>query len=275
MLSNSNENEGTADTAVGAIEGVATGALQHRKALRGVGLARFLQLRGHRIIEALGVLWYNVKHRLYMSLPYEVNLDLDRAQVNEMLRSMGALGVRFPSGSRPGLVSGLYVYQKRPYDLHALHRNFRAKVRQGLDSCHVHRIEESDLLNQGLQLNLETMKRQGRFDPEFGDPKQWKRFVDAVYQCPEIAPIGAFLDNRLLAYAITCQEDGWLHVLHMMSRTDERAHCPNHALTFVIAQEINTNRAIEAVCLGFKSLLDNEGLHEYKRRLGFEMRPQN
>ncbi len=244
-------------------------------ALPGAGLAKFLQLRGRRIVEANGVLWHSVRNGLYMSLPYQLEVSLEPRQVNEMLKSMGALGVRFPSRTRPGLPSGLYVYRHRNFDVHALQRQFRAKVRRGLDTCEVRRVAEQELLSQGLQLNLQTMRRQGRYDAEFGDPEHWRRFVDAVRQCPEVVPMGSFMGDQLLAYAITCREDGWLHVLHQMSRSDALEQCPNHALTFVLTRQITTDLALQAVCLGYKSIVDNVGLHEYKRRFGYEMIEQH
>ena len=243
--------------------------------LPGAGLAKFLQLRGRRVVEACGIRWYSVKNGLYMSLPYQLEPCLEPRQVEEMLKSIGALGVRFPSRSRPGLPSGLYVCRQRDYDFDSVKRQFRAHVRRGLATCEVRRVREQELLRQGHPLNLQTMERQGRYDPEFGDLDRWERFVHAIGQCPEIVPMGAFSNDRLLAYAITCREDGWFHVLHQMSRSDALDQHPNHTLTFALTREIATNPEIEAVCLGYKALLDQDGLHQYKKRFGYEMIEQN
>jgi len=240
----------------------------------GAGLARFLSLRGRHVVKACGVHWYSVRAGLYMSLPYQIELDLQPRQVDEMLKSIGALGVRYPSRSRPGLPSGLYVYRHRSFIIHGIQRQFRQKVRRGLADCEVRRVDEQELLTQGLQLNLQTMRKHGRYDAEFGDPLQWRRFVEAVRQCPEVVPMGAFLGHTLLAYAITCRENGWLHVLHQMSRNDSLEHCPNHALTFALTREITADPGLEAVCLGYKSMIDNPGLHEYKKRFGYELLEQ-
>src|SRR5260370_33548506 len=72
-------------------------------------LARFLELRGRRVVKACGALWYEVPGRFMMSLPYQTLLNPDPAELRAMLRESGAVGVRFPSTNWTGLESGLYV----------------------------------------------------------------------------------------------------------------------------------------------------------------------
>lgn len=234
-----------------------------------------MELRGHRVAEACGTLWHGTEGRIYMSLPYHRPLAPDPDEVARLLVKAHATGVRFPSLAWSGLPSGLYVCRDKRYDIHSPHRNFRAKVRRGLECCTVRRVEEAELLTQGLELNRETMRRQGRWDPEFGAPRPWRRFVEAMRRCPEIVPVGAFVGSRLAAFSITCREDGWLHLLHQMSRGTDLENCPNHALSFTLTCEAAKDPTLEAVSMGWVSLVDTEGLGEYKRRMGYETIPLN
>src|SRR5262245_32531810 len=69
-------------------------------------VARFLELRGRRIIHECGALWYSVPGRFLMSLPYETMLNPKRADLCRMIREERAAGVRFPSSDWAGLESG-------------------------------------------------------------------------------------------------------------------------------------------------------------------------
>lgn len=242
--------------------------------LPGAGLARFFSLRGRQIIEACGVLWYSVPNRFLMSLPYQQPLEPTPEGIQTLLRSSRAAGVRFTSQQWPGMAGGVYVYCSRDYDLKSVHIKHRPRVRKGLQTYEIRPVEEGELINQGLQLNKETMVRQGHYDPEFGDVDQWTRFVTSMRNCPEISPIGAFDGKRLCAYMITCREDGWLNILHQMSRQDDLKSFPNHVLTYCVTKAASEDPSLEGVSYGLVPLVSIEGLHEYKLRFGYRVIPR-
>ena len=136
-------------------------------------LARFLELRGRRIVKACGALWYTVPGRFLMSLPYQKMLDPDPAELRSMIRDAGACGARFPSQSWSGLESGLYLLRRRDYTLASLHAKHRPRVRHAMPHFEVRLAEKSQLLEQGCALNLSTMARQNRYDAEFGERRRW------------------------------------------------------------------------------------------------------
>jgi hypothetical protein len=119
------------------------------------------------------------------------------------------------------------------------------------------------------------MRRQGRYDAEFGDARHWMRFVEAVRCTPEVVPFGALVEGRLAAYAITLREGGWVHILTQMSRTDLLAQYPNHALTFQLVQLSSHDPEIESVSFGLSSLIVMSGLHSYKLEFGFKFEARN
>ena len=242
--------------------------------LPGAGLANFFALRGRQIKEACGALWYSVPPRFLMALPYHQPLEPTAEGIQALLRSDGAFGVRFQSQQWPGMPGGVYVYRGRGYGLKLVHIKHRPRVRKGLETFEIRRVEEDDLLIQGLQLNRETMARQGHYDPEFGEGSLWTRFVRAMRDCPEIGAIGAFDGRRLGAYMITCREDGWLNILHQMSRQDDLKSFPNHALTYWVTKAASEDSSLEGVSYGVMPLVLIEGLHEYKLRFGYQVLPR-
>src|SRR5262249_17442033 len=157
---------------------------------------------------------------ILMSLPYQRMLNPDPAEVRELIRDNAALGVRFPSTEWSGLKSGLYVFKKQPYDIDSVHAKQRPRVRKGMETFQVRPATKAQLLAQGRALNLSTMARQGRYDPEFGEKRKWETLVEAAFACTEVSFPAAFVGSRLAAYMVTCREHRWLHILHQMSRQE-------------------------------------------------------
>jgi hypothetical protein len=236
-------------------------------------LARFLELRGRRIVNACGALWYTVPGPFLMSLPYQRMLNPDPTELRLMIREAKVFGARFPSLSWDGLKSGLYVVRRRPYDIGSLHVKHRPRVRHGLQHFEVRPAEKPELLEQGHALNVATMARQGRYDPEFGEPKRWERLVEAAFACPGISFPAVFSGSRLAAYMVTCREQGWLHILHQMSRQEDLPNFPNHLLTYTVTAQAATDPSLEVVCYGYVPLFAAGGLDEYKQRFGYELTP--
>ena len=133
--------------------------------------------------------------------------------------------------------------------------------------------EKAQLLDQGCALNLNTMARQGRYDPEFGEPRRWERLVEAAFACPGVSFPAVFSGSRMAAYMVTCREQKWLHILHQMSRQEDLPNFPNHLLTYTVTAQAAADASLEAVCYGCVPLFAADGLHEYKLRFGYEMLP--
>ncbi len=239
----------------------------------GSALARFLELRGRRIIRACGAVWYTIPDRFLMSLPYQAMLDPEPAELRRLIRETHMLGARFPSTRWTGLQGGLYVMHRREYDLESVHPKHRPRVRRGMQTFDVRAATAAELLEQGLVLNLNTMARQGRYDPEFGEKRRWETLVEAAFACSEVSIPAAFVGSRLAAYMVTCREHGWLHILHQMSRQEDLPNFPNHVLTYTVTKQAFNDHLLDAVCYGYVPLFAADGLHEYKLRFGYEMIP--
>ena len=237
----------------------------------GRGYAKFMEHCGHPVIEVHGRLFHRTTLGIYMSVPYYLPFDIDPVAAAAVTRSLRISGLRYPSSHAAGLPSGIYVCRTRTYGMQSLSRNFRAKVRHGLESCDVRAVTESELLTEGLAINRQTMQRQNRFDSDFGSPAKWRRIVSAIENSPCMAAIGAFVDGHLASYAITCTEDGWLQILHKMNSMNYDHLNPSHVLDFTLTRRIAESSDVTAVSMGWAPLVENSGLHEYKKRLGYDL----
>lgn len=243
-----------------------------RPELPGAGLAKFMRLRGYDVLESAGAYWQRYKHGFYMSIPPHVRPAPAPFEIGRMLQSAHAVGAWYPSLDRPGWSSGLYVCRPENWKTS---RKQSQKARRGLERCEIRIATASVLVDQGLDLNLATMHRQGRYDPEFGQRSRWLRLVEAAGISPNIVLFGAFIGARLAAYVIASREDGWLHLLYKMSRTEDLSQRSNYALDYWIIREAAKDGEIKAVSNGSASLAHSWGGHEYKRRLGYDISPHH
>ena len=57
----------------------------------GSALARFLELRGRRIVRGCGAVWYAIPDRFLMSLPYQAMLNPEPAELRQLIRETHTL----------------------------------------------------------------------------------------------------------------------------------------------------------------------------------------
>ncbi len=257
--------------------------LENRPALEDVpsaplslrGVAGFWRLRGHRVFADAGVMWGEYKHGIFVNLPFHQALEPQASEIRSMLVRHNAAGVRYPSLGGPGASTGLYYCCPHGYDVGSISRKIRAGVRSGLDNCVVKPVPLDDLESEGIPLNLDTMRRQNRFDREFGDPAAWRRFVNAIRNCADVSVMGTYVEGHLSAYKISCRDGEWIHQLYMASRTDEMRLHTNHVLDFSCLAEAGRDPSVKAVGNWYPTNGVRPGIDHYKEHFGFRMAPHN
>jgi hypothetical protein len=241
----------------------------------GAALARFHAARGRRVVERAGVFWVPFRYGFWTSLPDQLELDPDARALDGVLRAGRALALLYPVRSGGALRTGIYVCAPGEHSLSSLDDTHRKHVRRGLQRCELRRLEPGELLELGLELNLETMARQRRHDPEFGEPRRWARYVAAVAACAEVSAIGAFVEGRLSAWLVACRDGAWLHLLHKMSRTADLPHRVNAAIDFHAIREAARDPSIAVVSAGFGPYLGIDPPAEpFKAGMGYRLVPR-
>ena len=238
-------------------------------------LAEFYERRGFPVYRTSGVFWtpFSKDSRFLMTIPEQVSVDQPDDQLARLLSKKNLVAARYPTMERRGADSGFYVWRKKELSLSDLDRKLRNTVRRAQEQCRLRPLEASELLTQGLTLNLDTMGRQERANPEFGVEANWKRFVAAVYSTPGMSVTGAFVNDELAAYSIECRADNWWYGLYQNSRTSLLKSFANQALDFYSLERASLDPDTLGVLNSPVPLSPNPGLHDYKSKFGYEVSP--
>ncbi|MFB3778147.1 MAG: GNAT family N-acetyltransferase [Bryobacteraceae bacterium] len=241
----------------------------------GSNIGRFFALRGWRVVPMgdTSWAWSGSGPRWLMSLPEHRLPQATAADLADLLRHEKMLALRYPSQRGPGLPGGLYICRDKDYSIRNVSRGYRSAVKSGLSHCEIRPLLAEELLAQGIECNRDTMLRQRRRNTEFSEPTRWRRFVEAAWSTPSVEVTGAFVDGRLAAYQVGCLDSGCWNIAYAFSRAALLQHHPNHALMFSTLERMLRRPDVEAVCAGPKTLLVEDGLHDFKTRLGFELEP--
>lgn len=242
---------------------------------KGSNIGAFFALRGWRVV-SLGStqwVWCGRGTRWLMSLPEHVPPQARPDELAALLRHHNMIALRYPSLAEAGLPGGLYICRDRSYSMQNVARGFRSAVKGGLARCEIRPVTPDEMLSEGIECNRDTMLRQGRENTEFSDPLRWSRFVDSAWRIPALEVTGAFVDGCLAAYQLGCLDAGCWNIAYAFSRTALLEHRPNHALMFTALEKQLRRPGVEAVCAGPKTVLVEDGLHDFKTRMGFDLEP--
>lgn len=242
----------------------------------GRALADFYELRGFKVLEFQGTYWtpFRPGSPFLMSFPENATVQAAGGEVAEFLARNGSWAARYPTAGQHGTPSGYYVFRQKCYGLEQLEASVRRSVRKGLERCRIVRLSPSDLRVAALEINQQTLARQERNEPEFSNPAQWGRFLDAVEKVPAIQLTGALVDGRLMSYSVDCRDGAWTYGLHQFSRNECRKDFVNYALDFHLAQQAAEDPEVVGMTNGPVPVRPAEGLHAYKTRMGYEIEPQ-
>lgn len=243
----------------------------------GQNLAELYGRWGRRVFEAYGTFFANVDpgSRVFAPVVDHGDYELSEEQSRAILREGGGMVLRYPTLTQPGLPGGAYVCADRGYDLGHLTKRMRNYVRRGQQACEVRMVERADLLRHGLRLNQETDGRHGRARAEFCDAARWAATVEAAYASTGAFVIGAWVGDELASYQIGVTDGEWVYAAIQMSRTDMLEHYPNHTLDFAFNRWAFAREGVRGVSIGPVALRPNEGLHNYKVRMGFTVERRN
>lgn len=243
----------------------------------GSQLAELYRRWGRCVFTAHGVYFTNVDpgSRMFAPVVDHGNFDFTREQCAQILGEGRGLVLRYPSSAQAGLAGGAYVCTDPAYDYPNLSKRMRNYVRRGQDACEIRPLSRGELMAAGLRLNQETDGRHGRRRAEFCDAERWPATAAAALESPGAFVLGALVEGQLAAYQIGVLDGDWAYALIQMSRSDLLQHHPNHALDFAFNRWVFAQPGIRGVCIGPVPLRQNEGLHNYKIRMGFEARAKN
>ncbi|MCA9059835.1 MAG: hypothetical protein KDA85_15110, partial [Planctomycetaceae bacterium] len=159
------------------------------------------------------------------------------------------------------------------YDFPALRSRTRTQVRRGLEECQVERIDFETLRKHAIQLNADTLMRQGRRVPANLE-RYWTKYYEAAALTDGAETWGAFVEGQLAAYLISFTIEDVANLLILRSALDHLKKFPNNALLFLYLQQALARPDIRMVCYGYESIQADMGsLDQFKMGMGFRQDP--
>jgi hypothetical protein len=236
------------------------------------GYVTFLERMGHTIRKCAGVYWFDAHPRVYMSVPYQTLVNPDDVIINNVLHKDG-LALRYPCKLGRGKNSYRLVVDTPSYDFPYLQPRRRSQTRRGLERCIVRRIDFSELITKGHNLNKDTLERQKRvFNPK--SESYWNRYFHeaSLTDCAEAW--GAYVDSKLASYLIAFQMEQVSHILILRSSTELLDCYPNNALLFRYIQTVLREKIAREVSYGYEPIQGQiKGLEQFKLSMGFHAKP--
>ncbi|MEZ4671520.1 MAG: hypothetical protein R3E39_26765 [Anaerolineae bacterium] len=231
--------------------------------------AEWLRLQYHTVVRTENSYWYDSGPRVYQAFPYHWLISPDEKEVNGFLTEHKAIGLRYstPLESAVGAHSYHAIYDGTEYHLELLGKSARKNIRRGLKNCRVEPVTFELLADEGWNLQLDTLDRQGR---ELRLTKStWERRMLAARDLPGFEAWGAFVGNHLGASVITFTMDDWLYMLYQQCRREYLPQHVNNALSFVVTQTMIERKPQVAILYGLHSLDAPPSVDEFKFRMGY------
>jgi len=236
------------------------------------GYAKFLKQMGHNVRQTDGIFWFDTMPHVYMNFPFQYIIEPKNVDWEFVLGNDGWI-VRYPCDLNLGRKSYRIIADQKDYDLHCLSGKARNQTRRGLENCQVRPIDFEELETCGIDINKDTLKRQGRTIPR-GFDRYWKKYFREAARSDGAHAWGAFVDGMLVAYLIAFFMEDVSHILILRSLRTALKKYPNNALIFSYLKSTLSNDKISCVSIGFESLQAGlKSLDSFKLGMGFRKEP--
>jgi hypothetical protein len=233
-------------------------------------LGGFFERLGHRVTRGASCDWYDQRTRFHLAFPHSVPVALSPAELREVFAKTGAIGLRYVAPMDDvGRRSYALVVDDPAYDLDQLSSNTRSKVRRGLKSCEVRRVEPAFAQAHGRRASDDTLARL-RFKHDF---YAWDRYWEAVAATPDVEVWGALQGRELVSYLVIPLVEGCAEILVARSQTEALRSYPNNAVVFTAVQDLVRRGDLHRVLFGLESLEAVSGVDQFKESMGFRRMP--
>jgi hypothetical protein len=234
---------------------------------------KWLQIQGHIVFRTASSYWAEAGPRIYQAFPYHWVITPPEDELTRFLIEQRAIGLRFstPLDAPEGAASYHAVLEDKNYDLDRLGKWARKNVRRGLSSCKVAPISFEQLSDEGWELQLDTLDRQGR--RLHLEKKAWRTRCLAAADLPGFEAWGALVAGRLAASVITFRMDECYYMLYQQCLRQYLPEHVNNALSFTVTQNLLTRPETKSILYGLHSLDAPASVDEFKFRMGYTARP--
>lgn len=204
------------------------------------------------------------------SFPQLVEIPVDKKLVN-LLKWKKLITVIKTSHSLKNTCE--YILKTDNYDLESIRKKTRTTIKKSLKTCEFKRPELNELIEEGLAINRDTLKIQKRKDKFLSGADVWEKHISMFYYQPETKILAAYVNGKMIAYAIAYQMDG-KHYFHLQHINRQYAtYYPMSGLMFRLINEIIAENGKIEISDGIESFVPMPSLNKFKRYMGFERVP--
>ncbi len=167
----------------------------------------------------------------------------------------------------------LYLCQDKSYSLDKLGTAARRDARRAGRHLRIGFANWPAIMAAGFRAFSETRGRVGLSD---GTIEQFHKRFQKFAENPFHQAVGAWKDDCLVAFMSLAIVDDWVEIEGSFSANEGRSLCPNDGLAHFVLGEFLGHPRYRTVSYGLSSIQDSseeDGLHNYKRKVGFEARP--
>ena len=235
--------------------------------------AEWLRRQGQHVVRSASSYWHSEGMQVYQAFPYHWLIEPSREELRQLMFEHRALALRYsaPPDSRRGLTSYHAAFVGNEYHFGSLSAWARKNVRRGLRCCRVGPISWKRYIEEGWELRVDTLSRQGRHLKESKD--DWRRRYSSAEGLEGFEVWAAEVSGRLGATLVTCRMEDWHFMLYQQCHRAYLRDHVNNALSFAVTQSLIRRPGVRGIFYGMQSLDAPASVDEFKFRMGYEARP--
>lgn len=236
-------------------------------------LVQFYRERGFDCFETPAGYWMLMDGYRAVNIPPHDPTHPTRQDIAQVFQR-GAWAIRFCTSGPWESLSEEYVLTADPYDLSVCGQKARNQVRASMARCSFQQPTESDLLERGLDINRQTVRRQHNKSAFLVEPAKWRRYIRAALAMPDIYPYAAYVDDVMVAYLLLLVFGNRMIIDHPFMDRAASKHCPMNGLLFHAINDARAKAGPLPISYGFGSMWNIESLNRFKVAMGFEPKPR-
>jgi hypothetical protein len=167
----------------------------------------------------------------------------------------------------------LYLCRNQMYDPALLEPAVRRNVRRANEALTFEVLEWSTLFRDGFPAYRDTRTRVGLSD---GNEASFRARFDRFSRNRAHHVVGAWHETRLVAFMTVVRVDDWAEFEGLFSQSDALALRPNDGIITSMLHQLLAVDKLRVVSYGLSTVqesTDDEGLHRFKLKMGFEAVP--
>ncbi len=157
------------------------------------------------------------------------------------------------------------------YSLDKFSRKTRNRIRKSLDNCCFRKPEIDDLIISGCCINKLTLLRQNRSSRLLSAQKEWRKYIESIYNCPDITILSAYYENRMVGYIITAKIEDKYCIQHaFIDKKDSELTAPMNGLLYIHINKLIKENGLIKISYGLDSIKDLPELNRFKSNMLFQ-----